>query len=249
MQNSPFIKNPHLDGNSFTLVGNQTGVLLIHGFTASTAEVRLLANQLHQQGLTVAAPLLAGHLTSPQALNNTPWQAWYDSVETACLQLQQTCNKIIVGGESMGAILALLLASRHPEISGILCYAPALRVKNLCLSPLLALFKPWLVKKGKDDRLAWKGYNVYPLKAAVQLLKLQKTTKRALPRIHQPISIFMGALDETIYPDCGVNILADVSSKQKSIHTMQQSPHCLILADELPEISSMSLAFINSLAD
>ena len=36
---------------------------------------------------------------------------------------------MIIGGESMGALLALYLASEHPEAAAILAYAPALKLK------------------------------------------------------------------------------------------------------------------------
>jgi Esterase/lipase len=62
----PVFQNPQLKGKSIYWPGNATGVLLIHGFTATTAEVRLLADAFKKQGLTVSAPLLPGHGTSPQ---------------------------------------------------------------------------------------------------------------------------------------------------------------------------------------
>jgi len=41
------IHNPHLEGGPFVWEGNRLGILLIHGFTATTTEVRLLAEKLH----------------------------------------------------------------------------------------------------------------------------------------------------------------------------------------------------------
>ena len=54
----------HLDPNSFFLQGGSMGVLLIHGFTGAPTEMRLLGGFLHQNGLTVSAPLLPGHGTT-----------------------------------------------------------------------------------------------------------------------------------------------------------------------------------------
>ena len=34
--------NPHMDGSSFFFPGGPVGILLIHGFTATTVEVRAL---------------------------------------------------------------------------------------------------------------------------------------------------------------------------------------------------------------
>ncbi|MCJ7702352.1 MAG: hypothetical protein MUO62_12275 [Anaerolineales bacterium] len=52
-QTHPLIKNPHLDGNPFTFLGGRVGILLIHGFKATPAEMRPLAEFLHAKGFTV----------------------------------------------------------------------------------------------------------------------------------------------------------------------------------------------------
>ena len=38
MNNNTFIRNPHLEGGDIFWQGDRTGILLIHGFTATTAE-------------------------------------------------------------------------------------------------------------------------------------------------------------------------------------------------------------------
>jgi esterase/lipase len=62
---APIIHNPHLEGNSFYWHGNHIGILLSHGFTATTPEVRLLAQILHKTGYTIFAPLLPETADNP----------------------------------------------------------------------------------------------------------------------------------------------------------------------------------------
>jgi len=66
-----YIVKPHLDGSSFQLPGNRTGFVLLHGFTATTTEVKPLAERLHHEGYTISAPLLPGHDSHPDDLNAT----------------------------------------------------------------------------------------------------------------------------------------------------------------------------------
>ncbi len=40
------------------------GALLIHGYTGSPPEMRLIGDYLHERGLTVLGPLLPGHGTN-----------------------------------------------------------------------------------------------------------------------------------------------------------------------------------------
>lgn len=239
------MRNPHLEGDTFFWQGNSTGVLLIHGFTATTTEVRLMAEKLKGEGFTLSAPLLPGHGTHPEDLINSRWQMWVESVKTSYEQLLETCDQVFVVGESMGAVLALELAAQHPEIAGLFLFAPAIKVKHLWLSWLLAPFKKFLSKSEKDDGLPWKGYNVYPIKAAVELNKLQRQTRRRLPEIHQPTIVFTGEYDRSIAPDAD-NIVLDGVNANPICHVhMKDSGHCILLDKELDLAYQYVLASIN----
>jgi carboxylesterase len=249
MTQTSTLRNPHLEGTPFYWEGGPVGVLLCHGFTATTAEVRLLAQSLHEQGYTVAGPLLPGHGTTPADCNQHTWQEWYTSVEQTYQQLVARCQRVVVGGESTGALLILRLAAMHPEVVGILCYAPALR---LLLAPvkifLLSLCAPFLTsipKAPSTDDNPWQGYSVEPLKGARQLLGLQKLIYPLLPRIHQPIIIIQGRLDPTVHPQSPQIIFDQVNSSIKELHWLENSTHCVILDKERDLAASLTLDFLN----
>ena len=242
------LRNPHLDGSPFYWEAGSTGVLLCHGFTATTTEVRLLAHSLHENGYTVAAPLLPGHGTTPQDCNRFTWQDWYASVEQTYQQLAARCQRVVIGGESTGALLVLYLATQFPQASCILCYAPALR---LMLGPishfLLSVLAPFLTsvpKSPSTDENPWQGYAVEPLKAATQLLRLQNVIFPLLPQIHQPIFILQGRLDPTVHPKSALTIYDQVSSAIKELHWLEQSTHCVILDKERDLAASLTLDFL-----
>jgi carboxylesterase len=117
--------------HSFTLSGagpnGRTGVLLVHGLCGSPTEMRFIANGLAREGYTVHCPRLAGHCGTETDLKATTWQDWYASAEHGLQTLSQTCDRVIVGGLSTGAVLALLLAARHPrKVAGLALYSPTL---------------------------------------------------------------------------------------------------------------------------
>jgi carboxylesterase len=249
MAHTPPLRNPHLEGSPFYWEAGPVGVLLCHGFTATTAEVRLLAEHLHARGYTVAAPLLAGHGTTPEDCNQYTWQDWSASVEQTYQQLSARCQKVVIGGESTGALLVLRLAVLHPQVAGVLCYAPALR---LLLSPtkiyLLSLCAPFLTsvpKPPSTDDNPWQGYGVDPLRAAQQLLRLQKVVYPLLPQIRQPILILQGRLDPTVHPASAQIIYDQVSSSIKELHWLERSTHCVILDKERDLAASLSLDFLS----
>ena len=81
MNQPPIYQHPELDGSDFYWKGSSVGILLIHGFTATSVEVRGLATHLHQAGYTVAGPLLPGHGTSPEEMNRYSWKDWANAAE------------------------------------------------------------------------------------------------------------------------------------------------------------------------
>jgi carboxylesterase len=248
MAKAPVYRNPQLDGSPFYWSAGSTGVLLCHGFTATTTEVRLLAHDLHERGYTVSAPLLPGHDTTPEDCNRYFWQDWYAEVEQAYLQLAAQCQRVVIGGESTGALLVLHLASKYPQAAAVLCYAPALRLKlsrvKVFLFSLLVPFVTSIPKSPSTDDNPWKGYAVQPLKAAQQLIQLQKTIPSLLPHIHQPILVMQGRLDPTVHPDSPQIIYDRVSSSIKEFHWLEHSTHCVILDRERDLAFRLTLDFL-----
>jgi len=248
MKPASTLHNPHLQGDAFFWQAGPVGVLLIHGFTATTAEVRMLGAILHQHGYTISGPLLPGHNTHPDDLNRVRWQDWVQEVESAYQHLKSTCDRVFVGGESTGGLLALYLAIQHPEAAGILAYAPALR---LALSRfdhfrmhLLAPFISSVPKESLDAEANWQGYPVNPLKGAVQLIKLQNVVAPRLGEIKQPLLVMQGRLDITVHPSVPEQIASHVSSSIVEIHWMENSSHVVIIDQEIEQAAQITERFI-----
>lgn len=237
-----------MDGSPFLLEAGQKGVLLSHGFTATTVEVQLLAERLHKAGYTVGAPLLPGHNSQPEALNQVRWQDWLAAAEAMYLRLKETCQSVVVGGESTGALLALCLASQYPEAAAVLAYAPALKLNLSAFDhlrlKLLAPFIPYVHKTNVDPTSHWSGYTVNPLKGTLQLIHLQNETLRRLPQIRQPVLIVQGRLDPTVHPSVPGLIAQNVGSKVKEIHWMENSRHTVIIDRELDAVVEITLKFL-----
>ena len=248
-----FILNPELEGKSFFWKGGETGVLLLHGLTATTAEVRPLAKRLLNEGYTVSGILLPGHGTTPENLSQTHREDWIKASEEAYNELKQECSSVIVGGESVGALLALRLASDHPEIKGLLLYAPAMRLAASFLKTvLLVLVSPFVFsvkKKFPKDRegMPWQGYKINPLRTGVQLLKFQWEIKQRLCRIYQPILLIQANLDETVDLRSGDIILRGVQSAVKELYWMEKSGHVVILEKQFEEVLNTTLEFIQKI--
>ena len=106
----------------------RTGVLLIHGLTGTPAEMRLLGKGLSKQGFTVYGVQLAGHCGSMEDLVSTRWTDWLSSAESGLQRFAAHVDHVVVGGLSMGALLSLAVAERHPDkVAGVCALSTTFR--------------------------------------------------------------------------------------------------------------------------
>src|SRR5262245_34308351 len=127
---------------SIRLSGGRLGFLLIHGLGGTPLEMRYVAPGLAHAGHTVHAPQLAGHCGSSDDLKATRWADWYATVEEEHARLRECCDSIVVGGLSMGAILAIHHAARHPDsVTALTLYAPTLWLDGWGVPWYAILFK------------------------------------------------------------------------------------------------------------
>ena len=104
------------------------GVLLIHGLTGTPAEMRLLGKGLNKQGFTVYGVQLAGHCGSMEDLVSTRWTDWLGSAESGLQRFTAHVDHVVVGGLSMGALLSLAVAERHPDkVAGVCALSTTFR--------------------------------------------------------------------------------------------------------------------------
>jgi carboxylesterase len=132
----------HVTDQSIRLAGDGLGFLLIHGLGGTPMELRYVAHGLAGAGHTVHVPQLAGHCGTLDELKATAWTDWYASVECEHDRLRARCSGVVVGGLSVGAVLALRLAVARPDtVSGLALYAPSLWLDGWGVPWHAALFR------------------------------------------------------------------------------------------------------------
>ena len=247
MTDHPFIHNSHLDGDSFLWPGGPIGVLLSHGYTATTAEVRPLARLLHTRGFTVAGPLLPGHGTHPNDMNRTHWRNWVAALESMYYELSRHCRFVFIGGESMGGVLALYTATRQPHAAGVLLYSPAMKIPLRPLT-LSYLARPFIAYKTKSNVNSispeWKGYRVNPIGALHQLHRLQGQTWSRLPHMRLPLLIVQGRHDIDIDLRGVEQLYRQYRGLLKEFHWMEESGHAVMMDVERAQVAEITARFM-----
>jgi len=246
------VQHAHLDPSAFWLQGGRTGVLLIHGYTGSPPEMRWIGDYLNARGLTVSAPLLPGHGVSPEAMNRCRWTDWTGCVEEALSDLRSRCQLVFVGGLSMGALLTLYLAAHHPDLPGAIAYSPATWPADrlIYLAPIAKHFMPLRPKTGASDlvdpeaNLQFWCYDLDPLKATHELLKLILQVRRLLPRITCPLLLIHSTGDSVIHPDSAGRTFERVSSPDKRLVSLHHSGHGITVDAQWQSVAADTYDFI-----
>jgi carboxylesterase len=238
----------------FSHDGSQVGVLLSHGFTGSPKSVRPWAEHLASAGYTVRLPRLPGHGTTWQEMNRTRWEDWYAVLDREFRELHEQCDRVFVGGLSMGGTLVTRLAQVHgPRVSGLMLVNPAYTVKDPRLKalPVLQALVPSLPGIGNDIKKPGQDEGCYdriPLKALYSQTKLWAEVVRDLPEVTQPVILWHSPEDHVVPPASSELLLARISSTDVAENLLRDSYHVATLDNDAPRIFEESVTFIERLS-
>jgi len=235
----------------FLIPGGKTGCLLIHGFTGTPKEMRMLADSLAEDRYTILAPRLAGHATDLKDMPATTWRHWLASVEDGLDLLKDCTDQQVVMGLSMGGVLALLAAARY-EVKGVVTFSapcglpPDPRAKFL---PYLTWLMPQ-VAKGKPD---WRNhdaqkdhvdYPAYPTPSILQLKELIEVMLGELSSVEVPALMVQSRQDHGIPAESMDTLYAGISSEDKTRLWVENSGHVVIREPERELIFSEVKKFL-----
>ena len=238
------------------LPGGSTTVVLIHGYTGSPAELGLLADSLQREGYGVECPLLDGHGTCLEDLMPVEPDQWLNQLDAVVDRLQHQGQSVVVGGLSLGAILALQVARRRPSIQGVITYSPPVISGDprALIAPLLAKVLASVPRPADDfvdpttaERI-W-TYNRWPSRCSVKVLELIADTRRHLAEVTKPLLVMASRLDRVITPR-GVNRLRQqVSSPYVELQWLENSGHLITTDAEWRTVAAVTAEFIRRLGD
>lgn len=235
---------------AFELGGGEIAVLMVHGFTGSPASVRPWAEGLHRHGFTVKVPRLPGHGTTWEEMNQTRWEAWFNEIESAFLDLKKRHRRIFIAGFSMGGALSIRLASkRGREIEGLILVNPSIGDDRafMRLVPILKYFLPSIKGRGTDvarPNPPRHSYGRTPLKALHSLQRLWKLAQADLTRIETPLMIGYSINDHVVHPKNSEIVIENVASIDIREVIFERSYHNVALDHDLDQLIDESRLFI-----
>ncbi|WP_312452907.1 alpha/beta fold hydrolase [Exiguobacterium sp.] len=233
------------------LEGPGPAVLLLHSFTGSANEMRGLARFLHAAGYTCYAPNYAGHGESPERLFATTIEDVWQSAQVGLSFLQDRGHKdIFLVGQSLGGVMALRLAEQSGCAGLVLLSTPVLERTIAGLEHRVRRYTERYFQF--DDRSPeWIADFVdrhfpRPEKDLRALQQFILDTGIVLPKITQPIALFLGALDDAVYHASLERIETTVSSRDQKKVLLPNSKHLLTLDRDKQRLFEEILVFLKT---
>ncbi|MDQ1359377.1 MAG: carboxylesterase [Acidimicrobiaceae bacterium] len=233
----------------FSAPGGPHGALVLHGFTGSPQSMRGVAQALADAGFAVELPRLPGHGTSVEDMMTTSWADWSSAAEAAYEKLAANCDRLVVVGLSMGGTLTAWLATRHPEIAGIVVIngfiEPAAPALQQILDMMVAQGVTEVPGIGSDIALPGAvevSYGRTPISCTISLMSEMARLKDELAAITSPVLIFNSPQDHVVAPVSSDTLAAGVSGPVERV-TLERSYHVATLDYDRELIEQETVAF------
>ncbi|KUO77526.1 MAG: hypothetical protein APF77_13840 [Clostridia bacterium BRH_c25] len=231
----------------FYYKGNNTGVLLIHGFTGTPSEVRILGEFLRDKGYTVRGILLKGHGTTPEDMKKYNYRDWIRGTVEGYKSLKQECDEVFAVGLSMGGLLSLYLA-RNYDIRGAATLSAPIRLhgKSAALAFIERNLRTYILRNPEKKDINIISYDRSSIKSIRNLFKLIRYVKVNLKYIEKPVLIVQSYGDRTVSPLSANIIYNSIGSRDKSIIYLHNSGHVVTCDNEKEQVFEEVYSFINA---
>jgi carboxylesterase len=233
----------------YSAVGDGRGALVLHGFTGNPHSMRGVAMALADAGLTVELPLLPGHGTEVADMLPTRWSDWTACVKQAYTSLAARCDGVVVVGLSMGGLLALWLAERHPEIAGLVLINPMVLPPDETLVSLVQTMldageelAPGIGSDIARDGVVETSYAETPLRAALSLFTAVSEVSEELEAVACPVLLFTSAEDHVVDPLSSDVLVARLTAPVEQVR-LERSYHVATLDWDRDEIEARAVEF------
>lgn len=236
----------------FFVEKGKRAVLLLHGFTGNTNDVKRLGRYLAERNYTVHAPLYKGHGGDPNTLIQTDPKEWWESaVEGYDALRNRGYEEIAVAGVSLGGVFSLRLGEERPTKAIVTMSAPALdksvdslqnRIVDYAIN-YKKLSGTFDEEKDHPEAIA-KSVRMPSLK---YLQGMINETSSKLQKIKTPVHILRGLRDDEYYCKSADLIYNSVNSPIKSVKSFINSGHILTLDREREHVFEEVYRFFEGL--
>lgn len=230
-------------------------VLLLHAYSGSSNDVRMLSRYLESQNYTVYSPNFSGHGTlSPEdILAQSPANWWQDTLEAIEWLKEKGYEQIALFGLSMGGIFAMHALTMRIEgiLGGGFFCSPIFPVKNRVPENFIRYAEGVLKlgdssEKDQKERMAFIRENSYEQLITIETFADQ--TSKKLKNIEQAVFMAQAGKDTMIDP---AGIYQTAQALEQTNYTLNWYPnsgHVLTIGPDHKQLEQDVTAFLASLS-
>lgn len=218
------------------------GILLLHGLFGTPNELHVLGGVLAEHGYRVRIPLLPGRGANWDALDRLRWEDVRDATLEEFDDLAREHERVVVGGLSAGATLALDIAL-HRAPTALLLYAPALvlRYRITALAPYL-----WRVVRRYPFRVEGPvPRDRVPVRAVAELTRGIRHVRARLGEITAPALVAHAREDALVDVSSAERIARELGGPVE-LTIIDAPTHALTFGSERDRVADLTLAFLRS---
>jgi len=236
----------------FTFGDGKRAVLLLHGFTGNTADVRMLGRFLEGKGYTCHAPLYEGHGVPPENLVHTGPEDWWKSVTDGYELLKSSGHEeIAVAGLSLGGVFSLKLGYTVP-IKGIITMCAPMHIKSeeVMYEGILQYAREYKKLEGKSEEQIQQEMDEFqktPMRTLKALQDLIADVRDHVDMIYSPTFVVQARHDHMINTESANIIYNEVENDLKKIKWYEESGHVITLDKERDQLHQDVYEFLEEL--
>jgi carboxylesterase len=246
-------------------------VILLHGLCGSSLELGTIPKALKKANCTVVEmqiPNYSASMTDPRVTPN--WMDWCAMVESKVVKLKEEHKTVSLCGLSMGATLALAVASFSKEILSVVLLSPVLRYDGWSIPwyhrlmnvPYTLGYRNWTYKESdpygiknfemrrrvaaalKKDGVAAVGAAAIPARHLWAAQKLMAYVRQSLSQVRASTLVIHSIDDETAAPRNAEMILANINSEVRKVIWLGDCYHIITVDNEREIVTNEAAQFI-----
>ncbi|KKB38645.1 alpha/beta hydrolase [Bacillus thermotolerans] len=236
----------------FTFEAGKRAVLLLHGFTGNSSDVRMLGRFLEKKGYTSHAPHYKGHGVPPEELVHTGPEDWWKDVVDGYNHLKNLgYEEIAVAGLSLGGVFSLKLGYTVP-VKGIvtMCAPMYIKSEEVMYEGVVKYARDFKKFEGKSQEVIeqeMEEFKKTPMNTLKSLQELISDVRSNIDMIYAPTFVVQARHDEMIKPESANIIYDEIESTMKEMKWYEESGHVITIDKEKDQLHEDIYRFLERL--